>query len=124
MRLLLDTHVLLWWTGDNSLSAEARAAVAAPTSMVSVSSASLWEAEIKAAAGKLDLRADLVEEARVNGFAELPISFAHARAAAGLPRHHGDPFDRILIAQAQLEGMTIVTRDRRFVAYDVRVLAA
>ena len=124
MRLLLDTHVLIWWFGDEPLSERATSAIAGEATEVLVSAASVWEAEIKAASGKLDLRVDLAAEARDNGFTELAISFDHAVAAARLPPHHGDPFDRMLIAQARVEGVTLVTRDARFKAYDVDLLAA
>ncbi len=124
MRLLLDTHVLIWWLTGHPLSGEALDAIADEATEVLVSAASVWEAEIKAASGKLDLRADLVVQARENAFTELPVSFEHATVAARLFRHHGDPFDRMLIAQAQLESLTLVTRDAGLAAYGVPLLAA
>ena len=124
MRLLLDTHVLIWWIAHQPLSEEAGEAIADETTEVLVSAASIWEAEIKAASGKLKMRADLVDQARLNDFTELAVTFQHATAAARLPRHHGDPFDRMLIAQAQLEGFTVVTRDPAFRDYNVPLLAA
>lgn len=125
MSFLLDSHTYLWWlTEDPKLSAEARQAIADPESMVHVSAATIWELSIKAALGKLDLGgADLVEEIEENDFLELPMTARHAFAAATLPRHHEDPFDRMLIAQAQMERLTIVTRDPLFSAYGIAVLS-
>lgn len=124
MRLLLDSHAFLWWLAEDAkLSAEARQAVADPSSVVHISAATIWELSIKSALGKLDLDgADLVEEIEENAFVELPMTARHSIAAAALPRHHEDPFDRMLIAQAQLEGLTIVTRDASFRAYEVALL--
>jgi PIN domain nuclease of toxin-antitoxin system len=126
VNLLLDSHAFLWWlAGDPKLSAEARRAMADPSSVVHVSAATVWELSIKTSLGKLDLDgADLVEEVEENDFIELPITARHSLAAASLPRHHEDPFDRMLIAQAQLESLTIVTRDSLFRAYGVGVLPA
>ena len=124
MRLLLDTHVLIWWLTRQPLSDEALARIADEATEVLVSSASVWEAEIKAASGTLDLRTDLVEQARENAFTELPVSFDHAITAARLPRHHGDPFDRILVAQTRVESLMLVTRDAGLAAYGVPLLAA
>jgi PIN domain nuclease of toxin-antitoxin system len=89
-----------------------------------VSAASIWEAEIKVQLGKLELEVDLAAGSLAHGFEALPITFDHARAAGRLPPHHGDPFDRMLVAQAQLEGLTIVTRDPVFDRYPVAVLRA
>ncbi len=124
MRLLLDTHVLLWWFAGERLVPEAKRLIAAPDSDVFVSAASPWEAEIKAQLGKLTVRGDLAAQVARDGFIELPVSFAHGVAAARLPTHHRDPFDRMLVAQAQLEGLTIVTRDPVFDRYSVAVLRA
>ena len=124
MKLLLDSHAFLWWLAeDPKLSAGAREVVADPSSIVHVSAASVWELAIKASLGKLDLDgADLVEEIGENDFVELPMTARHSLAAAALPRHHEDPFDRMLIAQAQVEGLTVVTRDPAFRAYGVAIL--
>jgi len=91
---------------------------------VHVSAATVWEATIKQAAGKLTIPDDLVDAVPANGFEPLPISLAHGQRAARLPRHHGDPFDRMLVAQAQHERLTLVTADRRLHAYDLDILAA
>ncbi|HEV3455802.1 MAG TPA: type II toxin-antitoxin system VapC family toxin [Thermoanaerobaculia bacterium] len=124
MKLLLDSHAFLWWlAGDRKLGAGARQAVADPASIVHVSAATIWELAIKAALGKLDLDgADLVDEIGESDFVELPMTARHALAAAQLPRHHEDPFDRMLIAQAQLEGLTLITKDRALGAYGVPIL--
>ena len=124
MKLLLDTHVLIWWSGGKPIAAAAAEAIRSPDNEVAISAASVWEAEIKAASGKLLLTADLDSEPAEHGFQSLDISAAHAIAAARLPQHHGDPFDRMLVAQAQLEGFTLVTRDPVFERYAVAVLRA
>jgi len=124
LRLLLDTHVFLWWIEDVPFERAALEAIANPDNDVLVSAASIWEAEIKVATGKLQLATDLIEELRTNAFGDVSVSARHGVAAARLPRHHGDPFDRMLVAQAQLEGLTIVTRDPVFDRYSVAVLRA
>jgi len=125
VRLLLDTHVLLWWLADDSsLGADARSAIAAGPSSVYVSAAPAWEMSIKQAMGKLEAPADLEDEIERNRFGPLPISIAHASAAGRLARHHDDPFDRMLVAQALAEGLTLVTNDRRLASYGVPTLAA
>jgi PIN domain nuclease of toxin-antitoxin system len=124
LRFLLDTHVLLWWARDEPLSPEARAAIASGENDVLVSAASIWEAEIKSASGKLELGRDLSKEAGAKGFRELRITFEHAVAAARLPPHHPDPFDRMLAAQVQLENLTLITRDPAFAPYGIPLLAA
>lgn len=124
MRLLLDTHALLWWLADEGLTPQARAAIADPANVVAVSAASAWEISIKKALGKLAAPDDLEQQVQAGGFLALPISIAHAVAAGDLARHHDDPFDRMLIAQAYLEGLAIVTRDKRFHDYGVALLPA
>lgn len=89
-----------------------------------MSPVSIWEAEIKIARGKLRIDGDLIEMSRLSGFAELAVTFEHALIAGRLPLHHHDPFDRLLIGQASVEDLTIVTRDASFSAYDVPLLAA
>jgi PIN domain nuclease of toxin-antitoxin system len=125
MRLLLDTHALIWWlAGADELSAEARSAIASPRSEVFVSAASAWEMSIKRAKGRLDSPPDLPEALESSGFAELPIAIHHAILAGSLPPHHADPFDRLLVAQALLDSLTLVTRDMDLAAYDIDVLEA
>ena len=124
MKLLLDTHTYLWWLSrDQRLSARTRAAIEAASSAVFVSAAVIWEAGIKIALGKLTVRdLDLVAEITASGFLELPIQAAHAQRAARLPPHHHDRFDRVLIAQAEIESMTLASSDPIFRAYDIPLL--
>jgi PIN domain nuclease of toxin-antitoxin system len=125
VRLLLDTHVVLWTVGGaRRISAEARERMSDPTSEVFVSSATVWEAAIKFGTGKLPLPDNFVEAVAAAGMRELPVTSRHGFAAGRLPRHHGDAFDRMLVAQAQLEGLTLVTRDAHLAAYGVPILPA
>lgn len=124
MNLLLDTHVLLWWLQGEGVAEQARTIISDPANLVAVSAASIWEISIKAALGKLHTDADIGVEALQSGFEPLPISFEHAMAAGSLPDHHRDPFDRMLIAQANLEGLVLATRDPVFGMYEVAVLSA
>jgi PIN domain nuclease of toxin-antitoxin system len=124
VRLLLDTHALLWWLADEGLTPQAQDAIADPGNLVAVSAASAWEISIKKALGKLAAPDDLEHQVQAGGFSALPISIAHGVAAGQLPHHHEDPFDRMLIAQALAEGLTIVTRDKRFGDYGVALLPA
>jgi PIN domain nuclease of toxin-antitoxin system len=124
VKLLLDTHVILRWLEGSALSEEASAAIAAPENLVAISAASIWEASIKASLGKLRLPGSLSDHAIDCGFEPLAISLPHAERAGGLPPHHRDPFDRMLVAQAMSEGMTLVTRDPAFVPYDVDLILA
>ena len=120
--LLLDTHVFLWWqAGDPRLGDGVKERLAdAP--LVFVSAASAWEAAIKVGLGRLRLPRTVEEGVQEAGFSKLPVTFAHAGRVASLPRHHADPFDRLLIAQAQQEGLTLVTHDTAFRQYDVELL--
>jgi PIN domain nuclease of toxin-antitoxin system len=118
----MDTHALLWWLADEGLTAEVRDAVAEPANLVMVSAASAWEISIKKALAKLTAPDDIGRQIDEGGFTPLPISIAHGIAAGQLPRHHDDPFDRMLIAQAFAEGLTIVTHDKRFADYHVPTL--
>lgn len=124
MRLLLDTNALLWWLADEGLTAQAQDAIAAPENLVVVSAVSAWEISIKKALGKLVAPDDLGHQIQAGGFTPLPITVSHGVAAGQLARHHDDPFDRILIAQALAEGLTIVTRDKRFGEYSVALMPA
>jgi PIN domain nuclease of toxin-antitoxin system len=123
-RLLLDTHVFLWWRGEPSrLASEARSRIAS-ADIVFVSTASAWEAAIKISMGRLELPDTIEAGVLASGFEKLLITFAHAERVASLPHHHRDPFDRLLVAQAQVEGLTLVTHDRVLEAYDVEILWA
>jgi PIN domain nuclease of toxin-antitoxin system len=122
--MLLDTHALIWWLGDDlRLGPLAREAVATADA-VFVSSASAWEMSIKSAAGKLELPADLPAQLHRHRFSVLPVHLDHALRVASLPSLHRDPFDRMLIAQAQVEQLSILSRDRDFAGYDVHLVDA
>jgi len=123
VNLLLDTHVLIWWDEGRRLRGAARGAIEAADS-VYVSAASAWEVAIKIGLGRLRPARTVEEAADESGFLELPITFRHAQRVSGLPAHHRDPFDRLLVAQAEVEGLTLVTRDPVFERYAVeRILA-
>lgn len=122
MRLLLDTHVVLWWqTDDRRLGREARRAIAA-ADIVWVSAVSGWEASIKIARGRLRVDEKFRILVAVDGFTELPVLLTHAERLLDLPPHHADPFDRLLVAQALVERATIVTHDRAIGPYGVPVI--
>lgn len=124
-RFLLDTHVLLWLlTSPLQLEQSLRATLADPVAEVLVSAASVWEIAIKRALGRLSAPDDLLEVIAQAGFTPLPITPEHAWAAGHLPPHHADPFDRILVAQTESEGLTLVTRDPLLQQYGVAILAA
>jgi len=114
--LLLDTHALLWWLAGE-LDADAVDRIADPSTFVAVSAASVWEVEIKRAIGKLEAPPGIAAQAVAEGFEALPMTFAHAERAGTLPPHHRDPFDRMLAAQCEVEGLTLVTRDPVFGRY-------
>ncbi len=121
-RLLLDTHVFLWWQGEpKRLKSEARDAIAG-AEVVFVSVASAWEAAIKVSIGRLRLPDTMEAGVRDSGFEKLPITFSHTERYAALRLHHRDPFDRMLIAQAGAEDLTLVTHDRWFEPYGVEIL--
>ena len=124
MRLLLDTHALLWWfAGNENLSLRARSAIGDAESIVFVSAASAWEIATKYRIGKLPLAASLLGDLEMllsaQNFRDLPISLSHAQSAGSLPGEHRDPFDRILIAQAMSENLTLVSNERLFDAFGV-----
>ena len=124
MRLLLDAHILLWWLSMSPrLSKSARTAIS-ECREVYISAATVWEIAIKIAARKLEFHGDLEEQLAVNSFFPLPITTIHALLAAKLPRHHSDPFDRMLVAQASLESLTLVTADPQLAAYGIPILKA
>ncbi len=125
MNLLLDTHVALWFFNDPAqLAKSARDAIEDPDTAVHLSAASVWEAAIKEAIGLLTVPEPLEDAAFSAGFLELPVTWSHSRAAAALPRLHADPFDRMLVAQASLQDLVLVTRDPRVAAYSVATLVA
>ena len=123
MNLLIDSCTLLWWANGDELSSAVSQAIEDPSNRVWVSAASVWEIGIKTSLGKLAVHGDL-DTAVDEDFEHLPITLAHARRAARLPRHHRDPFDRMLVAQAQSEGLTLATRDRRISRYNVALLVS
>jgi len=123
LRLLIDTHVLLWADErPHAITAELRAALVDPANQIFVSAASVWEIAVKRAIGKLRFDRPIVAAVTGVGFEMLTITGAHAEHAGGLPRHHNDPFDRLLIAQAALEGMVLGTQDRQMRPYGVAML--
>ncbi len=120
MRLLLDTHTFLWWVSDWEQIAEpAREAIADPGNTVFVSAVSGWEIGVKRAKGRLVAPENLAPVVAEKGFEHLPLTFEHAERAAVLPAHHRDPFDRMLVAQAQADELVLATRDARIARYDV-----
>lgn len=122
MRLLLDSHVVLWWmTGHSSLGAACQAAVAG-ADQVYVSAITPWELGIKKARGRLAFPDPMLEALIAVGMTPLAITVEHAQRAAALPLHHQDPFDRMLVAQAQLESLELVSADRRLRLYDVPIV--
>jgi PIN domain nuclease of toxin-antitoxin system len=123
VNLLLDTHALLWWMADDPrLDASAREAIADAGNSVHVSAVTLWEMAIKHGLGKLSLPEDFDEVLAAQGFHELPVRWEHARQNRALPWLHRDPFDRMLVAQAQVEQLTLVTTDREIRKYAVTCL--
>lgn len=123
MNLLLDTHIILWWLDDNpSLSEKARNAIGDPDNLVIISAAVIWEIRIKQALGKLKIAAGFYDVIKRQGFEMLSITPDHAYAVGNLPKHHSDPFDRILIVQAKLERLTLVTQDAVFKKYQISLL--
>lgn len=120
MRGLLDTHIVLWWLADDqNLSPAHRAAIADPDNELFVSAVSVAEVAIKTSLGKLSAPAGLDAVVREAGFGELPFTAAHAEALRELPWHHRDPFDRMLVAQALVEGLDLLTTDPRLGNYPV-----
>jgi PIN domain nuclease of toxin-antitoxin system len=127
MRLLLDAHTFLWWvTNDPALKRRARAAIADVDNDCFLSHASVWEMAIKASLGKLKLPSPVgrfvADQCEVNNVHLLPITLAHVAAVERLPFHHRDPFDRLLVGQAQHEGLTLVSRDPLLKAYGLPVI--
>jgi len=122
VNLLLDSHILLWWLSDSRrLNSAARKAVA-DSARSYVSAATVWEIAIKMALGKLEFRGNIEEQLALNNLLPLAVTVPHALAAGALPMRHSDPFDRMLIAQAKIESLTLMTHDARLRDYDVPVL--
>ncbi len=125
MNLLLDTHVVIWaFIDDPGLSQRARQAIIDGHNTVFVSAVTAWEISIKKSLGKLEAPDNYTEELTRHRFLSLDVTTPHALAVEHLPHHHHDPFDRLLVAQAQLEGFTLVTRDKRIQKYDISILVA
>ena len=125
MRLLLDTHILLWWLADDSsLSAHARRLISDPDNTIFVSAVSLWEIWLKQSLGKLRLPPDFEEKLAGESFESLPLTAAHAREVALLPWHHRDPFDRMLVAQARAADLKLLTADEAAAGYGEMVVLA
>ncbi len=124
-RLLLDSHAFLWCLSDpGRLRVASRSVIEDPRNEIFVSAITAWEITFKRLRGQMEAPDNLAAHVDEKGFTHLPLTFHHAELAARLPRHHKDPFDRFLIAQAQAEGLTIVTRDTQMQLYGVRTLRA
>ena len=121
---VLDTHVLLWWLTGQPLTPAATAAIIEPSHDVYISVVTGWEIAIKSSQGKITIDGDLTEDIYANGFDFLPIRWSHASHVGALPDHHRDPFDRMLIAQCQSEGFTLISRDLDIAKYEVDLLVA
>ena len=123
-RILLDTHVFLWWrTNDGHLGVEVKGVIS-EADVVFVSAASAWEAQIKVSLGKLTIPEPISVGVQKSGFEQLPIYFEHTEVLGELEAHHNDPFDRLLIAQTISEGLTLVTHDRKLRLYGIDILWA
>jgi len=118
MRLLIDTHLILWWISDDpSLSGVACALISDPSNTVFISPVSMWEIWLKKSLGKLQLPAEFEAALAKEQFEHIPLTSAHTRGVADLPWHHRDPFDRMLVAQAQAADLTFLTADEQLVPY-------
>lgn len=125
MNLLLDTHALLWWLDDQpTLSEKARAAIANPQNVVLISAVVIWEIRIKQALGKLKVPRNFRKVLDEQPFEMLDITADHAHNVGDLPSHHRDPFDRMLVAQAKAEGLTLITRDTHLKRYRISIIQA
>jgi PIN domain nuclease of toxin-antitoxin system len=120
--LLLDTHVFLWWRQNSQQLSSATRKAIADAPIVFVSAASAWEVAIKSELGRVRLPEPFRAGVEDSGFVELAIGFEHAAAVENLPMHHSDPFDRMLVAQAQVERLVIVTHDRGLEPYKCRYI--
>ena len=125
MRLLLDTHLLVWWFVDRRISQRATELIRDPANQLYASAASVWEVAIKAALGKIEVKPDaLLAGLRDGGFQELAVSCRHATQVGLLPMHHRDPFDRLLVSQSLCESMSLLTDDRALAVYGPTVIVA
>ncbi len=122
MKLLLDTHAALWWLAGEPVGEEAERLLTDDTNRVLLSAAVVWEIAIKRSLGKLDAPSGLVETLTSAGAAPMAITLEHAATVERLPHHHRDPFDRLLVAQATVEGAAIVSADKQLRSYDVPVV--
>ncbi len=122
MKLLLDTHVFLWWRLDSRRLARSAREKIATAEIVWVSAASAWEIAIKRGLGRLKLDESFGSMVADSDFSSMDVTFAHAERVGTLPAHHADPFDRMLVAQALVEGATLMTHDRQLAPYDVPIL--
>ena len=123
MNLFLDTHILLWWLDDSPLlSEQAHSTISDVDNLIILSAVVIWEIRIKQALGKLEIAPDFYNVIKQQGFELLSITSDHAYAVGNLPMHHRDPFDRMLIAQAMLEGFTIMTHDAIFKSYEIPIM--
>lgn len=124
-RLLLDTHTFLWWLDKpEQIAATAQQAIADLGNEVFLSVVSLWEISIKASIGKMNMPVDLLGQAKLHNFQILQINADHALKTYTLPLHHGDPFDRLLIAQSMVEGLVLITRDKYIPQYGIPLIVA
>lgn len=123
MKLLLDTHALLWWLGDDpALATRARDCIAEPVNLVYVSAVTAWEIVVKKSLGKLSIPDEWETVVREEAFRRLDVTWKHASEVGRLPDIHRDPFDRLLVAQAVAEGLTLVTHDRQMARYGIPLL--
>jgi len=123
MYILLDAHAFLWWITDAPrLGSSAREAIGDPANQIVVGIGALWEIAIKRSRGQLRFPFDFETVLQGEGFGVLPVTYAHLRTLDTLPHHHGDPFDRMLIAQSLADRIPVATADRRFAAYGVDIL--
>ena len=125
MNFLLDTHVVIWWLDNpERLSKQARDVIVDARNVVFISAASIWEIGLKVQRGKLAVPESYIDLLQEDGFAFIDITIAHTQSAPQLPMHHENPFDRLLITQAKLEGCVLISRDHLFSKYDVVLLEA
>jgi PIN domain nuclease of toxin-antitoxin system len=123
MKVLLDTHAVIWWLADDpNLTETQRKAIQDKRNTCYISAATIWEISIKKGLGKLSIDPGYLDQLRSEGFVELAVSWKHSQAIQDLPLYHRDPFDRILVVQAQLEGMSLVSGDETIKKYDLTII--